>query len=888
MRSHAILGLALPILLGATPGAMAADKAAKPAAPTPVVFERDVRPILKAMCFHCHGEEPKPKGELDLRLVRLMHQGGESGPAIVPGKPDESPLWERVASDEMPEGSKKLTAAQKATLRAWIEQGAKTARPEPTDPALARFTEEERTFWAFQPVRPQVVPTIPNASPDRPIRTPIDAFLAAKLAQFGHGFAPEADRVTLIRRLTYDLIGLPPTPEEVQAFVTDAAPNAYEKVVDRLLASPHYGERWARHWLDVAGYAESEGGVGLDRLRPVAYKYRDYVIRSFNADKPYDQFVREQLAGDELNPTPNLTDPKTIDQLTATGFLRMAPDLTEGSNVLADRNQAVAESLKVVGTAILGLTVGCAQCHDHRYDPISIDDYYRFRAIFDPMYNLKTWKKPSQRLLDVTTKEARAKAAEIEAVASQRTKAIYDKVMARAKEIQQAELAKLEAVERKRVEDALALEAAKRSKEQVALLEKYPNIKEVTTVGNALELYDPKTHQQLEKERAEVAKLRETKPPTEYVMIPAEAGQPIPESAVMFRGDPEQPKAKVAPGELEVLAQHAAGWTLPAKSPNLPTSGRRLAYAQYLTNGKHPLTARVMVNRIWMHHFGKGIVATPNEFGMNGDRPSHPELLDWLADDFVRNGWQIKRLHRLMVTSTAYRQVATRTPELDAIDPDNRLVGRMSVRRLDAESVRDSLLATTGKLDRTMFGKSMPVTEDLDGRGVFGIREVNIFGKPYGPMTKVPEAETWRRSIYVQASRSMVLSMLDTFDLPVMSPNCDQRRTTNVPPQSLLMLNDADVVKASEWLGERVTKEHPGKLDLQIDRLAKLLFGAAPTAEESQLYRSFVEQQTAYFSANGTPQWLAKVKKSPAVARNRALALLAQTLISSNRFLYVD
>ena len=847
------------------------------AAEVPLTFEKDVRPILKAACFQCHGEEEKPKGKLDVRLVRLLQAGGKGGPAIVPGKPDESPLWERVEADEMPEGPKKLTAAQKATLKLWIEQGAKTAGPEPADAAAARYTADELAFWAWQPV---------HAGSGRSI----DEYLLAKLKEKGvAGFSPEADRRTLIRRVTFDLTGLPPTPAEVAAFLKDTSPDAYGKVVDRLLASPHYGERWGRHWLDVAGFAETDGNpAGLDHPRPHAWKYRDYVVKSLNADKPFDRFLTEQIAGDELAARPlKPSDPATAELLIATGFLRMPPDATESSETLADRNQAAADVVKVVGSAVLGLTVGCAQCHDHRYDPVTQEDYHRLRAVFDPAFDLKSWQKPTARSVDATTVvakwraaviENRAKALEAEMKLRRRVLAtfIYGRLLAKTPEAERAALAK-----------ALALPPAKLTDSDKALLLAYPSVKPVPFIDNGLEEYDKPAFFKFEAQEKVIEALRATKPPTDLLMVPGERPGYAGESHLFFRGDPDQPKEAVKPGEVFVVARSRGSADIPAKDPTLPTTGRRLALARRLTDGTHPLTARVIVNRMWLHHFGKGLVNTPGDFGLNGERPSHPELLDALADGFVKDGWSAKRLHKRLVTTAAYRHRSTRTPELDKLDPDNRLLGRMSVRRLEAEAVRDALLAVTGQLNEAVGGPSVPVTEDTSGRGVLGTRFLSIFGKPYGPLETPTDAEARRRSLYVTAHRTMPLSMLETFDLPVMSPNCDARKCSTVPPQSLLFLNDETVVKQGEALMERLNKEAattPERVKLAF----ALLYAVEPTPAELELCEKFVATQTDYFRTHGDAAWLANVKKWPHAPELRGLSALCQTLLAANRFLYVD
>ena len=375
----------------------------------PISFERNVRPIFKANCFPCHGEGDKLNGKLDVRLRRMIVEGGKSGAAIVPGQPEASLLFQRISKGEMPPGKKKLTSDEVALIGHWIAAGAATARPEPEKIGDdLQFTEDDRSFWAFQPIRR---PDEPKVQHTDLVHTTLDAFLLAKLEENGLSFSSGADKQTLIRRAYFDLIGLPPTPEEVALFLADDASDAYERLIDRLLASPHYGERWGRHWLDVAGYADSEGYTNDDLVRKEAYKYRDYVIRSFNADKPFDQFIQEQLAGDEMvapavaaSGYKNLP-PEAIEKLVATGFLRMAPDGTGSGGVdqKIARNQVVADTIKIVTSSLMGMTVACAQCHNHRYDPIPQTDYYRLRAIFEPALDWKNWRAPQARLVSLYT-----------------------------------------------------------------------------------------------------------------------------------------------------------------------------------------------------------------------------------------------------------------------------------------------------------------------------------------------------------------------------------------------------------------------------------------------------------------------------------------------------
>ncbi len=842
------------------------------------VFEKDVRPILKAHCWHCHGEEDQHEGKLDTRLVRFLLKGGESGPAIVVGDPKASPLMQRVASGEMPPGKKKLSLDEQDILARWIEGGAKTARPEPESLADGdTFTEEERLHWSFQPIQKHPLPAVNR--PDS-LRTPIDAFLLAELESHSLNFGPDADRTTFIRRLTFDLTGLPPTPADVDQFLQNDRPDAYEQLVDELLASPQYGERWGRHWLDIAGYADSDGYSQRDLERKWAYRYRDYVVRAFNTDKPWSEFLVEQLAGDELlvPPYKNLA-PEQADCLTATGFLRMGPDGSGSGDVdiPVARQEVIAETIKIFSTAVLGLTVGCAQCHAHRYDPIAHADYYRLRALIEPAYDTTRWRDPNGRLISLWSETTQADAAAAEAEYQQVTKdrtAALDVIV---QETFDRELAKLPEETQPLAKAARETAAKDRSEEQKQLIKEYPFL---NVDRGSVYLYLPDRLTKFNKEwDAKQAEVKQKRPADDFVQCLTEIPDKVPPTKLFARGDFNQPRQDVGPGELAVL--NRTGFDIPADDPALPTTGRRLAYARHLTDGKHPLTARVIVNRIWMHHFGRGLVATPGEFGALGERPSHPELLDWLAADFMEHGWQVKRLHRQIVLSMAYRQSSARRDDLDAVDPENRLLGRMSVRRIEAESLRDSLLALTGKLSDKMFGPPVAVTPDEVGQIIVGVDTRDSAGRPTGKSVGIGEDE-FRRSLYIQSRRSMPLSMLEPFDAPVMSPNCEQRASSTVAPQSLLLMNSEFVVDQTEAMADRIRAEAGDDPAAQFTLAWRLAFARPPTDTERNSGTAFLTEQAATLTAT-----TANEKKKPDPVR-LALANLCHALVSANGFLYVD
>ncbi|WP_298858804.1 DUF1549 domain-containing protein [uncultured Gimesia sp.] len=949
-------------------------QAADPAKKTGTLsFEKDVRKILKVHCLHCHGEVGVKEGNLDLRLMRLMVKGGDSGPAIVPGKSGESELISRVVAHEMPPEDKHMPQAEIEILKRWIDQGAQTLHPEPEKIEADYLAPDDLAFWSFQPVKNYPVPKVKNS---KRVKQPVDAFLLAKLEAQGLSFSSQASKTSLARRAFYDLTGLPPTPEELKLFLDDTNANAYEKLIDRLLASKHYGERWGRHWLDVAGYADSEGYNTRDAERPWAFRYRDYVIRAFNEDKPYDQFLREQIAGDEMVKPPykNL-NPTDLEKLVATGFLRMAPDGT-GSNPAEKevaKNQVVTDTINIVSSSVLGMTVACAQCHDHKYDPIPQNDYYRFRAIFEPALDWKNWRAPVSRRISIMSDADRkiANGFEVEAkkVLAERTKLVnkfIDRTLEREllvvpKEKRELTRAAYKTVSKKRTKEQVALlksfpridrlsagslylydrtlveqsakatqeskelgktlvekieketlskipeaqkqialaakkaDAKKRTEEQKKIIAAYPAL--LVSVSN-LAKFDPKGAAQiqhlkdeakrltglktvavLKKYADDAAKIRTKKPKEEFIRVLTEVPGKVPKTFFFNRGDFEQPKHELLPAGLSVIKSNLKqSVEIPSKNKTLPTTGRRLAYINYLTNGKHPLTARVFVNRVWLHHFGKGIVASPTDFGKLGIPPTHLELLDWMSHDFVAHGWKIKRLHKMLMTSTAYMQRSQRSNDYDQVDPDNLLYGRMPVRRLEAETIRDSIIAVTGKLKTDLYGQPVPVKEDEVGQIVVGIANVDTAGRQKKAL-KMDDRQ-FRRSIYVAVSRSKPLAVLDMFDAPKMEPNCEKRASSTVAPQSLLMMNSGFMLEHAAYFADRLAKERTGNKSDQVKLAWILSYGKEPSAEELKQSVEFIDLQIAQFKTTKV-----KTNKTP---EQLALATFCQALLSSNGFLYLD
>jgi hypothetical protein len=823
-----------------------------------LTFERDVRPVFKEFCLECHGGNESPKAELDLRLKRFAEHGGESGPALVAGKPEESYLLDRVRAGEMPPGEKKVPQEKIALIERWIAQGAATLRPEPSRlPPGIDISAEERAHWSYQPIRR---PDPPMFRSEDGVRTPIDAFVLMKLREHGLSFAPEADRLTLIRRAAYDLTGLPPSRQEIDAFQADPRPGAFERLIDRLLDSPHYGERWARHWLDAAGYADSDGNGNDDTERPYAYKYRDYVIRALNTDKPLDSFVIEQLAGDELVPRPwnNLTT-EQAQTLAATGFLRTAADGTStgGIDQQLASNQVLADTLKIVGSTLLGLSVGCAQCHDHRYDPIPQTDYYRLRAVFEPALDPAHWRQPAERLVSLYHDTDRARAAVVEAEAVRLQEQLDAKTHKQVAAALEKELEKFPEPLRAKLRAACHTPKEKHNAQQKELLAGRPNL---NINAGVLYQYNQAAADELKKDQERVSAKRAEKPIEDFVAVLDEPPGVRTETHLFNRGDYRQPRQAVQAGDLTIAAPDGARLEITDARVAVSSSGRRLAYARHLVSGQHPLFGRALVNRIWLHHFGRGLVETPGDLGVLGSRPTHPELLDWLAVELATSGWSLKRLHRLIMCSTTYRQSSHRDRSRDAIDSDNALLSRYPMRRLDAESVRDSILLVSGRLDRTMFGAAVKVIEDFVGL-------VN------------PDKDSPRRSLYLQVRRTRPVSLLAAFDAPTMAPNCDRRVPSTTALQSLMLMNSDFVLSQAAAIARQIQAAGPAPtLDKQIEAAWPMVYQRQITPEELDWARDFAARQRAELDRSGC-------------GGDRQLTVLtnlAQQLLNSNEFLYVD
>ena len=756
-------------------------------------------PLLEAHCVQCHGAE-KMKGGLDLTTRENLMLGGETGPSVTPGRPEESLLYKMVTHEEepgMPHKEDKLPDAAIEKIAAWIRAGVPYTRElqaAPTSTTRPEFaiTAADRAHWAFQPVAKLPSPAVKDRAW---VRTPVDAFILTQLEAQGLTPTAPAGRETLIRRVSFDLVGLPPTPEEIDAFVRDESPGSYDALIERLLASPHYGERWGRHWLDLARFAESDG-FEHDLIRPQAWRYRDYVVRAFNTDKPYDRFIREQVAGDQLYPD----EP---DAQIATGFNLLGPDMTDSSDVIQRRRNTLNDMTDTTSLAFLGLTMGCARCHDHKFEPISHRDYYSLQAFFAGA--------EFHAELPVATPEDRAR--------HQAALAIYQDLT---KDLQ-AEIAAVKApywksvfqrkFNRISVEAQVAHQLPKeqRTGEQENLVQGTAGLIAVkdNEVVAAMSKDDRARHDALQ------AKLKPIPIPTLPTAQALREGEPV-KSHVLLRGDYTQPAEEVEPTFPEILA---AG---------RPPQGSRAALADWLASPANPLTARVMVNRIWQHHFGRPLVGTPSNFGTHGQKPTHPELLDWLAGEFVARGWSLKQMHRVMLRSSTYQQGSSPAAAVVARDPENRHYSRMNRIRLEGEAIRDSLLAISGELNPA-----------VGGPGVYPPIPKEIFAGAAGWTASTDPKEYSRRSVYIFARRNLRFPFLEVFDAPDNNLSCPSRERSTTAPQSLTLLNAEEVLRASDRTARRLEAE-TASTAVRITKAYRLIVGRGPTPKERRLSELFL------------------------------------------------
>ena len=847
-----------------------------------VQFERGIAPILKAHCHSCHGAGQR-KGELDLRTIGSVLKGGAGGAVVVRGKPEESVLLAHVATGKMPPGdARKLSPAEVALVRDWILAGIPADKPVIDPPqSTSPISDEDRRFWAFQPLKRPAVPTS-----DRPemARTAIDAFVGAKLSEHGLSFSPDADPVTLLRRVHFDLIGLPPSPEDMEAYLADTAPNAYERQVEQLLASPHFGERWGRHWLDIVGYTDTVSYDGDTTLiagfTKDRWRFRDYVVHALNNDKPYDRFLSEQIAGDELVEwrDEDVYTPEIIETLAATGFWRNAEDRSGSAKEIAYKWAFLHDTMETFGTSVLALTLRCARCHNHKHEPILQVDYYRLLSLITPAFNIQNWKPPKTRALpdvsaarkaeiDAHNKPIEKYVAELQA----QIKAVKDACKSR---LLDAKLTLIPEQVRRATKVAVETLLKKRTTAQRRLIEKF----------GAIVAVKPDDIQQglTEDEQAKIALLTgkisdENRRMKTHGWIQAvyDVGPP-PATHLLKRGEFKAPGFEVSPGFVGVLSlDQDANGNLSRALPN--SSGRRTNLARWLTEPGTPasgLVARVIVNRVWQHLTGVGIVATSDNLGNSGSLPTHPELLEWLTAEFVENGWRIKPLVQQIMLSTVYRQASQRgIDEKSAgadprdIDPENHLLWQARLRRLESEAIRDAMLAASGRFNATMGGPSVPLDFRRDGVVRFDPEKLP------NPRAK------WRRSLYLFQRRAYHLTMLSVFDQPVIVGSTCRRKASAVVLQSLSMMNDRLALELAEHFAERLDRLGGESREKQVDLAFRIALTRRPDAAEIEWSLELLNQQTERYQNTGVPLH---------EAERKAVMHLCRVLFNSSEFLYLE
>jgi mono/diheme cytochrome c family protein len=850
--------------------------------PAAAHFLDHVRPLLAARCVSCHGPD-KQKGKLRLDSREALLKGGETGPAIVPGDAAKSLLLQVVRHElkdlKMPP-KEKLSVADIAVLERWVKDGAPMAAEaapiaavagqrigdawsDKNNPIVKIFRGERLDLWSLRPVKPAAIPEVKRSDWTR---NEIDRFVLAKLEEAGLPPSREADRRTLIRRLSFDLIGLPPGPDEVEAFEQDKSADAYEKLVERLLASRHYGERWARHWLDVVRYADTMG-FERDELRPQTWRYRDYVIRSFNADKPYDRFIREQLAGDEMVQGPP-RDAAEADALIATGFLRLGQYDSTASIFQEDkkgRNELMADLANTTGSAFLGLTIACANCHDHKYDPISQADHFRLRAFFAAV------KFRDDLIVDTAVEREAIDAhnAALDVKIAEYTKQVYAKI----DPVKERIAAERRATFPAEIQELLKADPKKRDEATKKTLKPY--LDQLKVKGeDAFALLSDEDKKRDEDLWKQINELKGQRRDFTRAMAMSDEGPAAPKTHLFFQGDFTEPRQEVAPGFLSVFDPNDSVIARPAAAD---TTGRRTALANWIASPDNPYTARVMVNRLWQHHFGVGLVATPNDFGTAGARPTNQPLLDFLAGEFVRSGWSIKQMHRLMVNSATYRQASTGDRSL--LDPDNALLARQNARRLSADAMRDAMLSVSGAMFDRDGGRPLwpPVPEEmlhaqpsiLETKADKGAQD-----RLQGWYADPPE-QTDARSIYLVQKRCLPLPFMQAFDLPETTVSCGRRDVTTVAPQALNLLNDEFALRMAKAFAQRVAKEAGEDNGKRVERAVWLALGRGPSGREKAAAMSLLGRHTEAYAKE-------------ADAPMRALVDVCRALMNVNEFVYVD
>ena len=823
------------------------------------LFSSEILPILEKNCVACHSAKQKMAG-LDLSSFAAMMTGSASGPVIAPGKPERSLLWKMIEGGQMPQGGK-LNAADKQSIQAYIEQGRFPVQAPETEAEArrkdeVRITQKDRSWWSFQrPVKP-AVPVVKNqvqAASD------IDRFVLARLESKGWKMQREADRATLVRRAYLDLTGLPPTPAAVKAFVEDKAPNAWEKVIDGLLASPHYGEHWGRHWLDVAGYSDSRGDAG-DSDREVAWKYRDYVINAMNKNKPINQFLMEQMAGDQMVNFKPLSKPAAdeIEPLTATGFLRTTADITDNQTIYEVDKYFYAQqkAMETSLSATLGLSVQCSRCHDHKFDPLLQRDYYKLMSIYQAVWDPENWLAgdlnfgpwPSRMVLDM---DDVSKDAWIKDVTSNDTKALrrlddllevtYQRFRAELKAGREISDTAKRAQIRKDIENDPDLEVDRNvAKDFITDQEMEKRFPELVEWKDEIQ-----TRRQSRRSKA--------KTPPNYIEAAWDVSKTPSATYILQRGNYLAPGTEAKPGIPIVLENgKPLEFPDPKDHPEWNGTNRRLILAKWMVSPENPLVARVFVNRVWQWHFGEGIVRSVDDFGTQGAAPTHPELLDYLAVAFQEHNWDLKWLTKQIMMTSVYRQDSAEVPAYMNEDPSDKLLWRKAPLRLEAETIRDSMLKISGLMSPRMFGPQVQIKRGADGQWLEDEKK-SISGQN-------------RRSLYLAQTRTRTVSFLHAFDGPDMtSDNQAQRFRSALPAQSLALMNNPLMMRVTTAFAQKLLEETNNNYDDAIQRAFLQAYNRPPLPRELEIGKKAI-------AAEGEPK--------------EGLRLFVQAMFAANSFLY--
>lgn len=827
-------------------------------------FTQDVLPVFSRRCLTCHGEEIR-MGNLDLRTPESIRKGGSKGPAIVAGSAEDSLLFQRVIDQSMPLGEEKVSAEEAALIKQWIDAASEEARAGKPDPRALATAEKSQgaaiSHWSF--VAPKA-PAIPKLREKDWIQTPVDAFIKSELEQREIAPAPPADRRTLLRRAHLILTGLPPTPEETEAFLVDKSPDAYQRLIDDLLMRPQFGERWARHWLDVVRYAESNG-YERDGAKPHAWRYRDYVIEAFQKDKPFDRFLTEQLAGDEI-------ENSDAESQIATTFLRLGTWDDEPADPMVDRYDQLDDVLGVTGATFLGVTIRCARCHDHKFEPFSQKDYYRLLAVFEPLKRPQDDRKDLDRLVGTEAELAAYR------TAMEKADQAVNRLRGKVNKTRQAVLDRLFEKAADPSEDlsflnhaetvlAYRKDSTKRSDREKELVEAFEKKLDAAVFREATE-EEATDISNGTNEIETIEASRPAEPPRAYVWYEDSSIPPV--TRLLERGDSTQPTDVVYPAAPTVLGRTSLD---PDDRP-ISSTGRRLALARWMTDSQNPLVARVIVNRIWQWYFGEGLVASENNFGVAGERPSHPALLDYLATELVQSGWSLKHLHRLIAKSATFQLSAQWDEAAAAKDADNRLLWRWKPRRLEAEAVRDSMLAVGGNLNPKQGGPSIfPELPQavLDGQS-----------RPGLGWDTSDDDESSRRSIYVFIKRSLAVPELEMLDAPDNTSSCEHRRVSITGPQALTFLNGDFTNEQAKLLADRLLRESGGEQRAQVRHAFHLALGRPPTQAQIQEALNFLEKQAAQVKSDSA------VPVSKREAKLKALEAFCLVLLNMNEFFYLS